>query len=586
MMAPSMRQIHPFGFSSWLKILALAVLLLLTVTGVGPGWGLAQFPSLPSISAPASLPARVQRIGNLEITGINLDGKTLFNVASLAVFDRTAPATVPVETRAMQIEANLKRLVPGTLSEQPPLDPETLQVIIETIEGYPVLFAQDDASPEPRVLLTATDADAQYYSLSQEKVAEEWQKILQTELRQAIELRQPEARRQQIIRVLKMLMGVALLSVLLGAGWAYIGKREKVLTLRKSSESTLIQTQTLPSIEFPEDEPGLRLLEGLKAHLGLRRRLQIVRFSRWLLFWSLAFVWASGLAYSFYSFPQTREFARNFVVIPALLLLAWFLIGLVNRVIDLTIERFMQNLAEDQSLTPSNLQRVTTITKVIKGLKMVLVYAIGVVWVMQWLNLIPGSLLAVGTVIALVVSFAAQSLVRDLVNGFMILLEDQFRIGDFVRVGANAGLQEVSGLVENLNLRITQIRSTEGNLITFANSSIVQVENMSRNWARADFFIEVAYETNVNQALATIRNTADQLAQDPQWSSLIFDTHELLGVEHLSHTGIMIRLWIKTAPLEQWNVARELRRRLKIAFDQSESRIGVPQQIWLKHPNC
>jgi len=94
----------------------------------------------------------------------------------------------------------------------------------------------------------------------------------------------------------------------------------------------------------------------------------------------------------------------------------------------------------------------------------------------------------------------------------------------------------------------------------------------------------VAYETDVNQALTIIRETADTMAQDPQWGALIKDSHELLGVEQLSHTGIMIRLWIKTEPLQQWNVARELRRRLKMAFDQSEIRIGIPQQIWLKDP--
>lgn len=523
-------------------------------------------------------------MGNLAVTSIVLDGKDLFEIASPAVFDRATPASVPVEARARQVEANLKRLVPNGQTNQPVLDPQTLEVIIETVEAYPVLFAQDAATSEPRVLLTATDADAQYYSRSKEQVAEQWQKILQEELRRAIQLRQPEAIRQQIIQVVRLLIGVVLLSLLLGAGWAFLGKREKVLTQRQFAESALIRNQEDFAIDTPEDEPGLRLLEGLKHHLGLRRRLQIVSFFRWLLFWSLAFLWASGLAYSFYTFPQTRGIARNFIVVPIILLAAWFLMGLVNRLIDLTVDRLMQNLSEDLSLTQSNLQRVSTITKVIKGLKMVLVYSIGVLWALQWLNLIPGSVLALGTAIALVLSFAAQSLVRDLVNGSMILLEDQFRIGDFIRIGANAGLQEVSGLVENLNLRITQIRSTEGNLITFANSSIVQVENMSRTWARADFYIEVAYETDVNQALAIIRDTTDKMAQDPEWHSLILDTHELLGVEQLSHTGIMIRLWIKTAPLQQWNVARELRRRLKMAFDQSDIHIGIPQQIWLKDP--
>lgn len=579
-----MRQTFRFRLQSWLQSLILTVVVTLTVIGGTHHGAVAQFPTLPSVDAPASLPAGVERVGNLEVTSIVLDGKDLFEIASPAVFDRATPASVPVEARARQVEANLKRLVPNGQTNQPVLDPQTLEVIIETVEAYPVLFAQDAATSEPRVLLTATDADAQYYSRSKEQVAEQWQKILQEELRRAIQLRQPEAIRQQIIQVVRLLIGVVLLSLLLGAGWAFLGKREKVLTQRQFAESALIRNQEDFAIDTPEDEPGLRLLEGLKHHLGLRRRLQIVSFFRWLLFWSLAFLWASGLAYSFYTFPQTRGIARNFIVVPIILLAAWFLMGLVNRLIDLTVDRLMQNLSEDLSLTQSNLQRVSTITKVIKGLKMVLVYSIGVLWALQWLNLIPGSVLALGTAIALVLSFAAQSLVRDLVNGFMILLEDQFRIGDFIRIGANAGLQEVSGLVENLNLRITQIRSTEGNLITFANSSIVQVENMSRTWARADFYIEVAYETDVNQALAIIRDTTDKMAQDPEWHSLIIDTHELLGVEQLSHTGIMIRLWIKTAPLQQWNVARELRRRLKMAFDQSDIHIGIPQQIWLKDP--
>ena len=579
-----MRQTFRFRLQSWLQSLILTVVVTLTVIGGTHHGAVAQFPTLPSVDAPASLPAGVERVGNLAVTSIVLDGKDLFEIASPAVFDRATPASVPVEARARQVEANLKRLVPNGQTNQPVLDPQTLEVIIETVEAYPVLFAQDAATSEPRVLLTATDADAQYYSRSKEQVAEQWQKILQEELRRAIQLRQPEAIRQQIIQVVRLLIGVVLLSLLLGAGWAFLGKREKVLTQRQFAESALIRNQEDFAIDTPEDEPGLRLLEGLKHHLGLRRRLQIVSFFRWLLFWSLAFLWASGLAYSFYTFPQTRGIARNFIVVPIILLAAWFLMGLVNRLIDLTVDRLMQNLSEDLSLTQSNLQRVSTITKVIKGLKMVLVYSIGVLWALQWLNLIPGSVLALGTAIALVLSFAAQSLVRDLVNGSMILLEDQFRIGDFIRIGANAGLQEVSGLVENLNLRITQIRSTEGNLITFANSSIVQVENMSRTWARADFYIEVAYETDVNQALAIIRDTTDKMAQDPEWHSLILDTHELLGVEQLSHTGIMIRLWIKTAPLQQWNVARELRRRLKMAFDQSDIHIGIPQQIWLKDP--
>jgi small-conductance mechanosensitive channel len=253
------------------------------------------------------------------------------------------------------------------------------------------------------------------------------------------------------------------------------------------------------------------------------------------------------------------------------LLMTWFLTGLINRLTDFVIEHFIEIREQDQSLTEVNLQRITTIASVLKGLKMVLVYVVGILWFLQWLHLAPGAILALSALVALAVSFAAQNLVKDLVNGFLILLEDQFGIGDYVEIGT------ASGLVENLNLRITQIRTDEGNLITLPNSLIAQVENMSRTWARTDFRIEVAYNTDVDLALAVVRETVDDMAQDPEWQSLILDTHELFGIDQISHTGIVI--WIKTAPLKQWMTARELRRRLKIAFDRHNIQIGIPQQM-------
>jgi small conductance mechanosensitive channel len=154
----------------------------------------------------------------------------------------------------------------------------------------------------------------------------------------------------------------------------------------------------------------------------------------------------------------------------------------------------------------------------------------------------------------------------------LILLEDQYAIGDFIRVN------NVSGRVEGLNLRVTQLRNDTGHLITIPNSLITQVENMTRTWSRCDFQIEVAYNTDVNLALDVIRQVADELAHDPEWGKFILDTTEVLGVEQLSHSGILIRLWIKTLPMKQWPVAREFRRRIKIAFDKQGIAIGMPQQ--------
>jgi small conductance mechanosensitive channel len=359
--------------------------------------------------------------------------------------------------------------------------------------------------------------------------------------------------------------------VLLGGAWAGLRHRRKRLEQRQASEITGAPVTT------PETEQERSFFQQLQHYLSLQRRLQIVLFLQWLLFWALVFVWVIAIAYSLNLFPQTQHIARRVIFVPIAILLTWFLAGLINRSTDFFIDRFIQNRRQDQVLSKINLQRITTVANVLKGLKRALIYIVGILILLQWLNLVSGSILVLGAVTALAFSFAAQSLVKDLVNGFLILLEDQFRIGDNVKIGT------VSGMVEDINLRITQIRSDEGELITLPNSLITQVQNRSRLWARADVSIEVAYGTDVDRALSIVRSTIEQMASDPAWQAIILVSPEMLGVEQISHAGIVIRLWIRTLPLKQWETARELRRRLKIAFDAYHVQIGIPQQIWLEN---
>jgi len=556
---------------------------------INPGGGaIAQgpIPTLPTTTnGTASPPGQVERRAALEATGIRLDGRELLIIASPAVPNRNEPGSlIPVEVRAQQIEANLMQLVEGIgLSEEEELDPNTMTVRIETVNEQPVLFVKDANLAEARVLLTVTDADAQYHAISRGRLAERWRDILEWELRQALQLRQPEALQQQFRRMIRALVGALVITTGLGIFWGYLGRRKQFLESHHAAKAVVIRNPE-PTDQEPEDQDLERwFLQGLHHYLGWQQRLHIVRFLRWLVFWAIAFVWIGAIAYSLNSFPQTRQFAQKAITIPVALLIAWFVTGLTNRLTDFLIDRFIRSQEQDQSLTEANLQRIGTIARVIKGFKMVVVYTVAILWVLQWLNLVPGSILTLGALLALVISFAAQNLVKDLVNGFLILLEDQFRIGDYVRIGPSVGLPEVDGLVENLNLRITQLRSPDGSLISLSNSSIAQVENMSRTWARADIQIDVAYDTDVNRALVVVRETVDEMAQDPEWRSLILDTHEVFGVEQISHQGITIRLWIKTLPLKQWLVAREFRRRLKLAFDGEGIRIGIPQQIWLEN---
>ena len=420
----------------------IALLIVLSSPAIARSISLGQLPSLTTPSGTQPLPNGVERRGTLDSTEVRLDGKELFRIASPAVLNRSEPGSqIPVEVRAKQIERNLEQLATGNgLSDKEVLNPSTFQVVSETVNGQPVLSVTDATLVEAKVLLTVTDADAQYASVSKDQLATRWKEILERELQQALELRQPEAL-QQFSTVVKVLVATLLLTLMLGAAWAFFKQRKQRLEQHQAAEAALIHAQVhaseLAPVEPSDAALGRQLFQGLRQHFSLQRRLQIVRFLQWLLFWAIALIWVVGVAYSLNAFPQTRQFARKVVTIPIVLLMTWFLTGLTNRLTDLVVDQFIQNREQEQSLTEANLQRISTIANAVKGLKMVVVYMVAILWVLQWLNLVPGSILTLGALLALAVSFAAQSLVKDLVNGFLILLEDQFR---------NCDLQRISGL--------------------------------------------------------------------------------------------------------------------------------------------
>jgi len=189
-----------------------------------------------------------------------------------------------------------------------------------------------------------------------------------------------------------------------------------------------------------------------------------------------------------------------------------------------------------------------------------------------------GPVLAGAGILGIAISFASQSFVKDVINGCLILLEDQYAVGDVIDVGG------ASGLVEYMNLRVTQLRGAGGRLTTIPNGSIGIVHNLTKDWSRADFTIDVSYDTDVDLALAVLKQVAEQMQSDPEWQETILDPVSLLGVNRLDHSGIQIVIWIKTQPIKQWGVEREFRRRLKLAFAEHGISIGVPQRsLFLPH---
>jgi moderate conductance mechanosensitive channel len=277
---------------------------------------------------------------------------------------------------------------------------------------------------------------------------------------------------------------------------------------------------------------------------------------------------------------------------PLQFLLLWLLVGLADRMSNQLLDRISKNwqdyhFLDFQFFTIADAQRkslrISTTISAIKGLKTFVVWAVAIGWVLQNLGVPIESVLAGGAIIAFALSLGFQNLVKDLVNGCLILWEDQYGIGDVVAIVNTSGSQ-TGGLVENMNLRVTQLRNDEGRLITIPNSTIAQVDNLTRIWSRVNFTIEVAYETNIKMALALLQEIAQQMYREPKWRDRMVGLPEVLGVDNLAHTGMTIRVWIKTQPLQQWAIGRELRLRVRVAFEEHGIQIGIPQQaLWGKN---
>ncbi len=229
-------------------------------------------------------------------------------------------------------------------------------------------------------------------------------------------------------------------------------------------------------------------------------------------------------------------------------------------------------------LTERRRQRTETIGSVLKSITSVVVFTVAIAMVLGELGFDLGPVLASAGIVGVAVGFGAQNLVKDYLNGMFMILEDQYGVGDAVDAG------EASGIVEAVGLRTTRLRSVDGTVWHIRNGEILRIGNMSQGWSRALLDISVAYDTDTDKATQVIKAVADSVWQDEELGKLVLEEPEVWGVENLGVDGIAIRLVVKTAPLEQWVVARELRRRVKTAFREHGIEIPLPQRsLWLRN---
>lgn len=217
--------------------------------------------------------------------------------------------------------------------------------------------------------------------------------------------------------------------------------------------------------------------------------------------------------------------------------------------------------------------RATTLGDVTADVVTVAIWLIAIFTALGQVGVRLGPLLAGAGIVGAALGFGAQSLVKDFLSGFFILLEDQFGIGDVVKV-----TDQVSGAVEDVSLRVTRLRAMDGTVWFVPNGEIRYLGNLSKEWSRALVDFDVAYGEDVDEVIDVIRDVADRLRTDPEIGPKILEDVEILGVEQLAESSVKLRTYMKTLPLEQWTVMRRFRKDVKAAFDARGIEIPLPHR--------
>lgn len=265
---------------------------------------------------------------------------------------------------------------------------------------------------------------------------------------------------------------------------------------------------------------------------------------------------------SFAEDVTSRDAISTYVIVGLLLLATWAITRWGHRAVDRVVER--------RGTDSERRQRINTLWVVTRRVSLIALWILGLLMVLSVWDISITPLLAVGTVVGLALGFGAQSLVKDLIAGFFILVENQFAIGDVVAIAGT------SGTVEDIQLRVTVLRDLDGKTHYVPNGSIEVATNYTQDFANAVIDVGVSYDTDVDFAMSTILGVAETMYGDEDWQSSILDPPILLGVNELADSAVVIRVFLRVEPDERWAVKREFLRRVKNRLDEVGIEIPFP----------
>jgi small-conductance mechanosensitive channel len=247
----------------------------------------------------------------------------------------------------------------------------------------------------------------------------------------------------------------------------------------------------------------------------------------------------------------------------------------LNKLAKKLIERIIRiAVVGDKNISKeAEKKREDTLIRIFVWTINILILIIASLMILQEVGIPTGPILASAGIIGLAVGFGGQYLIRDLISGFFIILENQYRIGDVVNFDGTGGS------VEDISLRMTTLRDLDGTVHHIPHGDIKRVANLSKHFARINLDLGISYNSNLEHVIEVVNKTGNDLAEDPQYKEYILKPPQFLRVNDFADSSVIIKILGETKPLKQWEITGELRKRIKIAFDREGIEIPFPQRV-------
>jgi len=255
------------------------------------------------------------------------------------------------------------------------------------------------------------------------------------------------------------------------------------------------------------------------------------------------------------------------------LVLIYVGVRLTLRLLDRVKVVILERTDDDPDVDDDRDQRRQTLADVFTSVARIVVYIVAGLLALEQIGVNTGPILGSVAILGLAISFGSQNLVRDVVNGFFILLENQYAVGDVVTVNGQ------TGTIERITIRSTWVRSATGDLHVVPNGSISLVSNLTRGWSKATCDIGVAYDADLGQVEGVVNRVGEEMYAEEKWKEVLEEAPVWIGVTNLGDSSVVVRTQVRVAPGSQWAVTRELNRRLKLAFDAEGIEIPFPQVV-------